>query len=256
MKSIFVTGAGSGIGLAVVRHFADRGWRVGMADLNLDALRRQAEALSGQVETFAVDVTDAASVARAVAAFSGDRPSIDVLFNSAGILDMRCFDQPPLARLHQIVDVNVTGVINSIHAALPHLNRSGAGARVITMGSASGLYGIPEEAVYSASKFAVRGLTEALNIEMAAQGIWVSDIVVAYVQTPMIEQAEHTAKSVTLLGYAAQPEQVAEVAWQAAHERRVHWYVGGAEAMQAHLESLDAEGRRAFITNITGFAYV
>lgn len=254
MKSILVTGAASGIGLAAAQRFAAQGWRVGMADVNMEALRRQASMVEGQVETLAMDVTDAGSVERALATFCRDGQSLDVLLNSAGILEMRCFGETPLQRLQQIVDVNLMGVIHCIHAALPHLSKTSKMARVITMGSASGIYGIPEEAVYSATKFAVRGLTEALNIELEGQNVWVCDVMVAYVKTPMIEQAERVAKSVDLLGFSALPEEVAEVIWQAANEQRVHWHVGGADVMQTKIETSDEHERRSFISTITGFA--
>ena len=94
---------------------------------------------------------------------------------------MRPFVDTPVDRLLDIVDVNVKGVINSISVALPFLKAHGE-ARVVTMGSVSGIYGIPELAVYSASKFAIRGLTEALNIELEREGVWVCDLMVGYVK--------------------------------------------------------------------------
>lgn len=253
MKSIFITGAASGIGRAAARRFAQQGWRVGVADRAFAAAQAVAAELGAPAEAFELEVVDPGSVERALASFCrGDRPALDVLFNSAGVLEMQLFERTPLARLHQVIDVNVKGVVNCLHAAIPYL-AAAPGAHAITMGSASAVYGIPEEAVYSASKFAVRGLTEALNLELAARDIWVSDVMVGYVRTPMVESAPRQAKSVELLGYSAGPEDVAEVVWQAAHGREVHWFVAGADHTMRRFDAASAAERRAMVASITGF---
>ena len=93
------------------------------------------------------------------------------------------------------------------------------------MSSASAVYGAPELAVYSSSKFAVRGLTEALNIEFEKYGIWVCDIMAPYVSTPMITNAENKATSVEKLGVGVTPEQVAETVLKATKKKKVHWLI-------------------------------
>lgn len=253
MKSIFITGAGSGIGLATAQLFVRQGWRVGLADRQGAAVEALAVELGPSAEAFEVDVIDPQAVQHALAGFCrGPSGPLQALFNSAGIVEMQLFAQTPLARLHQIVAVNLNGVINCIHAALPHL-AAARGAQVVTMGSAAGIHGIPEEAVYSATKFAVRGLTEALNIELAAQDIWVSDVMVTYVRTPMVQQAPRQAKSVELLGYSAGPEDVATLVWQAVHEQAVHWFLGGADSMLETIEGLPLAKRGPLIASMTGF---
>ena len=178
---------------------------------------------------------------------------LDALFNSAGILDMRRFDQSPLDRLHSIIDVNFKGVVNLIHAALPYLKATGA-SHVITMGSASGIYGAPDLAVYSATKFAVRGLTEALNIELEADGIWVSDILVSYVSSPMVVSAIHTAKSVEILGVHVTPEMVAQTVLQAVDGHQVHWFVTENDAtIASQVDATPWEARRNIMKSLTGY---
>ncbi len=173
--------------------------------------------------------------------------------NSAGILEMKPFAETDVARLQAIVDINVKGVINAISAALPFLKAHGD-ARIVTMGSVSGIYGIPDLAVYSASKFAVRGLTEALNIEFERDGVWVSDVMVAYVKTPMVEAAETKAKSVELLGVNVTPETVAEAVWSAVQGRQVHWFATPAgAAVAAQVDGMPWESRRDFVKSITGY---
>lgn len=253
-KSIIITGAGSGIGAATARLFAENGWRVGLVDRQDRETRALAAQIGGEAQSFCIDVCDQGQIAAALKRFcAASSGRLDALFNSAGIVDMRRFDQTPLDRLHSIIDVNFKGVVNLIHAALPYLKATGA-SHVITMGSASGIYGAPDLAVYSATKFAVRGLTEALNIELEADGIWVSDILVSYVSSPMIVSASHTAKSVQILGVHVTPEMVAQTVVQAVDGRRVHWFVTDRDAAIAtQVDATPWEARRNIMKNLTGY---
>lgn len=251
-KSIFITGAASGIGRASAQAFAAAGWRVGLSDLDAGALARLKAELGEQASIHPADVRDSAGLGAALAAFCADG-GLSALFNCAGILEMRTFGESSIERLHDIVAVNVNGVINGIHAALPYLRRAGA-AHVISMSSAAAIYGVPEEAVYSASKFAVRGLTEALNIELEAEGIWVCDVMVAYVATPMVLAAEAQAKSVGILGVNVQAKEVAQTVLAAATGRQVHWLVTDADRVMAmQVDATPWESRRDIMKAITGF---
>jgi short-subunit dehydrogenase len=96
------------------------------------------------------------------------------------------------------------------------------------MCSASAIYGIPELAVYSATKHAVKALTEALDIELEKYGITVSDILVPYVRTPLVTDADVKAFSIEKMGVHVEPRQVAETVWKAAHGSKIHWKMTGA----------------------------
>ena len=166
-KSIFITGAAAGIGRATALRFAAAGWRVGLYDVNQVGLKALVSEIGPQAVAGRLDVTDGAGFAKALAAFA--EPSdgrIDVLFNNAGVLSTGDFESMPLARCYALIDINTKGVVNGCHAALPYLAAT-KGARVINMASASAIYGTPAFAVYSATNFFVKGLTEALNIEWA-----------------------------------------------------------------------------------------
>ncbi|MGH1356253.1 MAG: SDR family oxidoreductase [Thalassovita sp.] len=223
-KAIFITGAGSGIGAATARLLAAEGWRVGLADRDGLAAEKLAEELGDCAQPFTVDVLDRAGLRAALTEFAGETGQLTALFNSAGLLDMRPFAEASLDRMQAVMDVNVTGVINCIHQALPFLKAHGD-ARIVTMSSAAAIYGVPDLAVYSASKFAIRGLTEALNIEFEKLGVWVSDVMVGYVDTPMLSDADQAAKSVELAGVHVTPEMVAATVQQALTGREVHWFV-------------------------------
>lgn len=253
MKRILITGAASGIGKESARRFAREGWRVGLVDRERPGLDALAGELGEGASVHVADVTDEGAMQAALRDFCGAEGALDALFNCAGILEMALFAATPTARLRRIVDVNVNGVINGIHAALPYLRRAD-GSTIVTMGSVAGIYGVPEEAVYSASKFAVRGLTEALNIELEADGIWVCDVMVAYVATPMVNDAAHKAKSVGILGVNVTADQVADTVWSATRERRVHWFVTEADAaVAAQVDQTPWEERAAIMRGIAGF---
>lgn len=224
-RAIFITGAASGIGRATTQLFAERGWLVGMVDFDGEGLRRVAAELDpARVWLADLDVTDAAAYERTIADFgarSGGR--LDVLFNCAGVLRQSAFEDLSRDDERTILAVNVLGVTNGIHAALPLLKKT-PGAHIVTMSSSAAIYGVPEEAMYSASKFAVRALTEALSLELEPYGIVVCDIMPPIVHTPMVSTQTFAAavyKNLRDRGMTA--EQVARVVWEAAHGRKLHW---------------------------------
>ena len=227
-KAVLVTGAAAGIGAACARAFHQAGWFVGLYDTNLEGCRALAGELGERSIAGRLDVTDPADWQAALEQFwaaSGQR--LDVLLNNAGILAAGNFEHIELACQHAIVDVNVKGVMNGCHAAFGHLQQTPP-ARVINMASASALYGQPELATYAATKFAVRGLTEGLNLEWAAQDIHVCDIWPLFTQTAMMDLAD-AAASAKNLPKRLSPDDVAAVVMQAAtsNSRKAHWLVGG-----------------------------
>ena len=226
-KTIFITGAASGIGRATALHFSKNGWFVGLFDINKSALEKLHNEIGKDNSCFMeMDVTDLDNV-KAAADFFESRTNgrMDVLFNCAGILQMGMFDQIGIAIQKKTIDINVNGILNCIDSCLPVLKKT-EDSRILNMSSASAVYGVPELATYSASKFALRGLTEALSIEFEKYGIIVSDIMAPYVQTPMLTEASEVATSVERLGVKLTPEMVAETVWKAAHGKKVHWKTG------------------------------
>ena len=226
----FVTGAGRGIGLAIVRRFASAGYSVGAVDVDevgLASLKIEAAQKNWSVWTAPMDVTDYAAWRSTLRAFTQTTGRFDILVNNAGVLASGDFVDIPPARHKQIIDVNVTGVGYGCHAAFPYL-RDTSGARLLNMCSASAIYGQPELASYSASKFAVRGLTEALELEWRAHDIAVLALWPLFVDTAMVAGVDiGTTRS---LGVNLTPDDVAAAAWEALHRRspipKVHFPVG------------------------------
>lgn len=219
-KAIFITGAARGIGRATALLFAKKGWFVGAYDMDEAGLRDLAKAVDpdgrgGNAHTGRLDVTDPEAFSRTVAAFgeaSGGR--MDALFNNAGLMEMGYFEDIPVEKTRRMVDVNVMGVVHGILAALPLLEKT-PGATIVSMSSASAVYGTPELAVYSATKFAVRAITEALDIEFRRKKVRVVDLMPSYVATDMVSEQRHRAKTLGTMGVKLRADDVAELAWKA-----------------------------------------
>jgi NADP-dependent 3-hydroxy acid dehydrogenase YdfG len=253
-KSILITGAASGIGFATARLFADKGWVVGAADLNEKPLRALVDEYgSDSIIPIVADVrsrTDAVKMVAALSSVTAGR--LDCLFNSAGILRMGPHEEIRHEDIDRMIDVNVSGVVNSIDAAFPAL-RSTPGAHIVSMSSSSSEFGVPDHAVYAATKFFVKGLTEALNIEFARHDIQVSDVAVAYVQTPMVDDAEIKAQVIERIGVRVKPQSVAETVWKAAHGNRVHWRLGLDARIMNLVVRLMGENARILYRRLTGY---
>jgi NAD(P)-dependent dehydrogenase (short-subunit alcohol dehydrogenase family) len=168
-------------------------------------------------------VTEPAQVRAALEAFvSGSGGRLDVLVNNAGILHMGPFEEIPMEAYRRQIEVNVTGLTDVLHAAFPALKA--ARGCVVNLASASAEYGTPDFASYCGTKFYVRGLSEALDVEWRRHGIRVAYVMPSFVATAMIEGRHST--SMDRLGVALGPRDVARVIWKAAHGRRLAWRVG------------------------------
>jgi short-subunit dehydrogenase len=224
MKSIFITGASSGIGKATAIHFAEKGWFVGIADVNAAGLEEVKKCAGGKIGYMApLDVTNAEKVSSVLKEFylaAGER--MDVLFNNAGILRVGPFEDISLKDHSAILNINAGGMINCTYHAFPYL-KSTRGSQVINMASVASIIPTPSEATYSASKFGVRGFTEALNIEWKRHKIHVCDIMPCFVKTKMVEQ--NPGKFVDSVGVYITAEDVAATVWMASERKRLHWVI-------------------------------
>jgi len=224
MKSIFITGASAGIGKATALLFANKGWFVGIADVDAAGLEELKKCAGVKIGfSSPLDVTDAEKVSSVLKAFhaaAGGR--MDVLFNNAGILRVAPFENIPLKDHHAILNINVGGMINCTYHAFPYLKNT-RGSRVINMASVASIIGTPTQATYATSKFGVKGFTEALHVEWKRYGIHVCDIMPCYVSTPMVKQ--NPGKFVDSVGVYITAEDVAATVWKAAKSKRLHWMI-------------------------------
>ncbi len=174
-----VTGGASGIGLAAARRLADGGARVAVLD--------RAEQGPAGVEYVRADVTDDAAVRAAVEQAVAALGGLDVLVNNAGIGAQGGVEANDDAEWHQVLDVNVLGLVRVTRAALPALRRSAAAAIVNTC-SIAATAGLPERALYSASKGAVLSLTLAMAADLLAEGIRVNAVNPGTADTPWVSR--------------------------------------------------------------------
>ncbi|BDZ54079.1 SDR family NAD(P)-dependent oxidoreductase [Agromyces marinus] len=175
-----VTGGASGIGLAAAEALAARGARVAVLDRSVDGLT---ESLAG----FAADVADRASVSAAVDAIAERFGGIDILVNNAGISAVGTVEENDDEEWARVLDVNVIGMARVTAAALPWLRRSEA-ASVVNLCSIAALNGLPQRALYSASKGAVLALTYAMATDHVGEGVRVNCVSPATVATPFVER--------------------------------------------------------------------
>ncbi|SPL69243.1 SDR family oxidoreductase [Acinetobacter stercoris] len=206
MPSIFISGAAQGIGAAIARLFYQHGYQVGIFDKNAI----QAEALANQLGDKALagflDVAEYSSWQQALDNFTDWAGELNVLVNNAGILYSGAFEYTDIEAHHKTIDINVKGVLNGCHAAFPYLKKAEF-AKVINLSSASAIYGQADLISYSASKFAVRGITEGLDVEWQKYGIRVLDVMPLFVQTAMVKDMD--AGSIQKIGVDLTPQDVA-----------------------------------------------
>lgn len=206
MHSIFISGAAQGIGAAVARLFYRQGYKVGIYDLNRTLAEQLAEQLGPQAKAGHLDVVSYESWQAALHDFAEWAGEINILVNNAGVLYSGKFEQMPIEAHQRTIDINIKGVLHGCHAALPFLKRA-AFARVINLSSASAIYGQADLASYATSKFAVRGLTESLDIEWHPHGIRVLDVMPLFVNTAMVQDMQ--AESIKKMGVHLTAEDVA-----------------------------------------------
>jgi len=228
-RAIFITGAASGMGRETARLFAARGWFVGAFDVDsagLDSLARELGGEGGEGSLFApLDVTDRNAYLAAIDAFgaaTGGR--MDILFNNAGIGVGGYFDEQPWEAILRVVNVNLVGVLSGIHAAMPLLKTT-PNALCFSTSSASAIFGAAGIAVYSATKHAVKGLTEALSVELSRHGIRAADALPGLIDTPILPERVRAGAPAEGMWRLLPPIAVAEAVWSAYHEDKLHWYV-------------------------------
>ena len=234
-KAIFITGGGSGIGRAIAVHFGQRGWFVGLGDIDMEGMKATDALLPGGYSYLhKFDVRDRAEWDQALDAFStatGGR--IDVLANNAGIPLGGALIENSEEEIARCLDVNLKGVLFGAQAVYPHLKKAAPGSCLLNTASAAGIYGTPGASVYSATKFGVRALTESLDGEWAEDGIKVRSLMPGFIDTPLLEHAPNAQSNEAIRSRVTEagleitaPEEVAKAAWEAVHGQRLHTLVG------------------------------
>jgi len=221
---VLITGGASGIGRSTALCLARSGARVAIADISADGIEEAAteiRAAGGEAIAIRVDVTDLAQQERAVATTVEAFGSLGAAFNAAGISGPKAtLTELDPAEFARVLDINATGLWNSMRAELPALIENGGGA-IVNAASVAGIEGSLINTGYAASKFAVVGITRSVALEYADEGIRVNCVCPGWIRTALTDALDaatpglHARVSAKApIGRAGEPEEVAElVAW-------------------------------------------
>ncbi|WP_275555323.1 (S)-acetoin forming diacetyl reductase [Mixta sp. Marseille-Q2659] len=226
-KVALVTGSGQGIGKAIALRLAKDGFAVAVVDYNAETARQVADEITqqgGKAVALRADVSDREQVFAAVEQAQQQLGGFDVIVNNAGVAPTTLIEDITPEIVDKVYNINVKGVIWGIQAAVKAFKALGHGGKIINASSQAGHVGNPELAVYSSSKFAVRGLTQTAARDLAPLGITVNAYCPGIVKTPMWDEIDRQvsaaagqppgygtaefAKRITL-GRLSEPEDVA-----------------------------------------------
>jgi len=182
-----ITGAGSGLGAAMARRFADAGWRVVVTDQHAERAEAVAGELAGQGHAARrLDVTDSDQWQALAGFVDAEYGRIDALINNAGVATGGMLGETPLEDWQWVLDINLMGVVRGCHHFVDRFRRQGAG-HIVNVASWAGLAGAPGIASYGTAKAAVVGLSEMLRAELEPAGVRVSVLCPAFVKTGLTE---------------------------------------------------------------------
>lgn len=191
MTVVFITGASSGIGAALARHYAAQGATLGLAARRLDALEALAAGLPGRHYIYPLDVTNAEALANAAADFIVQAGAPDIVVANAGIsvgtLTQEASDNMAFRR---VMETNVLGMVHTFQPFVSAMLAKGSG-RLVGIASVAGIRGLPGAGAYSASKAAAIAYLESLRVELRDSGIKVVTIAPGYIETPMTAKNDY-----------------------------------------------------------------
>ncbi len=224
-KSIFITGAASGMGRETALLFAREGWFVGAHDVNRDGLDTLKAEIGADHRFATLDVTDHPAFVAAMDGFgAATGGTLDLMFNNAGIGVNGLFDELAWDDIMRVMQVNLFGVMIGIRAAVPLL-RVTPGSLCLTTSSSSAIWGTAGIATYSATKHAVKGLTEALSIELMRYGVRAADLLPGLIDTPMLPDSLRAMAPPEGMWRLVPAAEVAQTVWAAYHSNKLHWYI-------------------------------
>jgi len=186
-RRVFITGASSGIGAALARHYAAEGAILGLVARRGELLAELAAGLDTECAVYAVDVRDADAMRAAAKDFMQCHGTPDIVIANAGVSRgtlTECAED--LTAFRAVMDINVLGMVHTFHPFIERMRQAGQG-HLAGIASVAGLRGLPGASAYSASKAAAISFLESLRVEMVNSGVSVTTICPGYIRTPMTD---------------------------------------------------------------------
>jgi NAD(P)-dependent dehydrogenase (short-subunit alcohol dehydrogenase family) len=193
-KAAFITGGAGGIGLAMARALGQRGIKVAIADVEAESCARAVEALRREGITAigtACDVSDREALAEAAKRTFAEFGKVHVLCNNAGVSRAGAIETIAASDWDWVIGVNLKGLVHGLQLLLPHMKAHGEAGHIVNTASINGVAGAPLAGPYSATKFAVVGLSEVLAAELAETPIGVSVLCPSWVKTRMLDNGRN-----------------------------------------------------------------
>ncbi len=209
-KVAIITGAAGGIGRKIAELFDKKGVILVLADLDMDKLTEVSENLRQEPLRFSCDITSLDDVRNLISATLDKYNGIDILVNCVGIIIPSLFEDSTYTDIQKQINVNLMGTIHCTKEVILIMKKAGGG-HIVTISSLAGIVPETYSSIYTATKFALRGLDWTLNLELRDDNIVVSTIFPDSVDTPMLEyEAKHGGSPLTFLHDPVPPKKVAE----------------------------------------------
>jgi short-subunit dehydrogenase len=238
-QRILITGADGGIGRELCAQLAARKARLFLVDRNLDTaagVAQKSQALGTEVLAEQADITHAEERERVVNRMVQAWGGIDMLINLAGVMDFGRFDEQDPGVIQRMLQVNVEAPVQLTRCVLPQMIEQGHG-RIVNIGSMFGSIGFPCFTAYSASKFALRGFSQALRRELAGSGVGITYISPRAVKTPFNPPVVHRMAELGMM-HMDDPRQVVKKIVQAIEKEKEEAYVGFPESLFARINAI------------------
>ena len=247
-STVLITGASQGIGKATALLFARQGYDLVLAARQperLEAVASEVRSLGQNALAVPTDVRDSEQVNTLVKKTLEYYGTLDVLINNAGIYLLGSVEAFSLSDWHQAIDTNFWGYVHTIHALLPHFLERGKGT-IVNVSSIGGKVPIPYQVPYTASKYAVTGLTQSLHAELEPKGIKVCGVYPNFISTDLMERAifrgkdeedaqarEDLLRKGLSVPIIEKPDDVAQAIWDAVKHQKSDVMVGSANVSNA-----------------------
>ncbi len=235
-SNILLLGANGGIGSALARVLSARGARLLLAGLGEESLKVLVESLPNDAQSMEIDIAQADQREALLGRAGTYLGSIDILINAVGVLDFLPFEDIPPQRIEQTFQINTIAPILFMQSALPGMRAQGHGL-IVNIGSTFGSIGFPYFSVYSASKFALRGFSEALRRELADTGIDICYVAPRATKTPINNSRVMAMGEATKMNMDP-PEKVAQQIARAIENDKKEVYLGQPESFFARVNQL------------------